>query len=278
MKLMTTNRPKMLWALVAGTFFLPWLVVQAQDAETVAAVASAEQTRSLWDLIVVGGWAMYPLAFLSVIAVALVIRNFIILQDQKLLRPDLLQAMAGQMARREVPVVRKICDEHPCLLTSVVRAGLERITGETADPDSVTAAMEEASTEQVTVFMAPISYLSIIGGIAPMVGLLGTVSGMIKAFQNIAAGGMGKPEVLAGNIGEALVTTATGLIIAIPAMIFYFYFKHSFMKTMATLGRITGFLMDAFRTGTVPLSTSLETSMGSGSATATPSSVNSSER
>ncbi len=60
-----------------------------------------------------------------------------------------------------------------------------------------------------------------------------------------------------------MVTTATGLIIAIPAMIFYFYFKHSFMRTMATLGRITGFLMDAFRTGRVPIATSLETALGS---------------
>lgn len=71
-----------------------------------------------------------------------------------------------------------------------------------------------------------IQYLNVIAATAPMVGLLGTVSGMISAFQTIATGGMGKPELLAGDIGEALITTATGLTIGIPAMIAYFVLKN----------------------------------------------------
>lgn len=71
-----------------------------------------------------------------------------------------------------------------------------------------------------------IQYLNVIAATAPMVGLLGTVSGMISAFQTIATGGMGKPELLAGDIGEALITTATGLVIGIPAMIAYFILKN----------------------------------------------------
>jgi biopolymer transport protein ExbB len=85
-----------------------------------------------------------------------------------------------------------------------------------------------------------------------MLGLLGTVSGMIKAFYKLAAGGMGRPELLAENIGEAMVTTAAGLILAIPAMAFYFYFKGNFMKTMASLGRITGTLIESLRSGQLP--------------------------
>ena len=95
--------------------------------------------------------------------------------------------------------------------------------------------------------------LSVIGATAPMIGLLGTVSGMIKAFQTIGTQGMGKPEVLAGNIGEALVTTATGLIIAIPAMLFYYSFRNSFIKTAASLGRNVGGLLDTLETGELPL-------------------------
>ena len=64
---------------------------------------------------------------------------------------------------------------------------------------------------------------------------------------------MGKPEVLAGNIGEALVTTATGLIIAIPAMLFYYYFRNSFIKTTASLGRNIGGLLDTLETGELRL-------------------------
>lgn len=62
-----------------------------------------------------------------------------------------------------------------------------------------------------------------------MLGLLGTVSGMVKAFRNIAAQGLGKPELLANNISEALVTTATGLLIAIPALMAYFFFKNKYL-------------------------------------------------
>jgi biopolymer transport protein ExbB len=95
--------------------------------------------------------------------------------------------------------------------------------------------------------MKPINYLSMLGSVSPMLGLLGTVSGMIKAFQNIAMGGMGKPEVLANNIGEALITTAAGLIIAIPAMTFYFIYKNNFIKHMSTMGRMVGHFMNVYR-------------------------------
>ena len=80
-----------------------------------------------------------------------------------------------------------------------------------------------------------------------MLGLLGTVSGMIKAFSIIAQGGMGDPGKLAGSIGEALITTATGLVIAIPAMIAYFLFKNNFFKTMSTMGRLVGHYMNVYR-------------------------------
>ena len=76
---------------------------------------------------------------------------------------------------------------------------------------------------------------------------------MLPDFQTMGSQGMGKPELLAGNIGEAMITTATGLIVAIPAMLFYFYFKKGFNKTLATLGRNLGFLFDALETREMPL-------------------------
>ena len=73
-----------------------------------------------------------------------------------------------------------------------------------------------------------------------MVGLLGTVSGMIKAFDKIGKGAMGKPEVLAGNIGEALITTAVGLLIGIPAMFLFFHIKGKYTANLTRLGRVLG--------------------------------------
>ena len=110
------------------------------------------------------------------------------------------------------------------------------------DIDSMEKAMEAASVHEITAGLKPINYLSIIAQIAPMLGLLGTVSGMIKAFQKIGLGGMGKPELLASNIGEAMITTAAGLIIGIPAMFFYFYLKSRYMSNVSQLTRVLGTL------------------------------------
>ena len=121
------------------------------------------------------------------------------------------------------------------------------------DFNKVKESVEEASVEQLSKLMKPIDYLSIIGASAPMLGLLGTVSGMIKAFHTMGSGGMGDPAKLAENIGEALITTAPGLIIAIPAMFFFFFFKKGFQKTLATLGRNVGFLFDALESGKMPV-------------------------
>ena len=125
-------------------------------------------------------------------------------------------------------------------MTNVLTAGLQRISGGVLDVDSMEKAMEEASVEETTAGMKPISYLSIVAQTAPMLGLLGTVSGMIKAFQKIGLGGMGDPERLAADIGEAMVTTATGLIIGIPAMFFYFFLKSRYMTNVSAATRVLG--------------------------------------
>jgi len=157
------------------------------------------------------------------------------------------------MLNKKVKDALIYCRKKPSMFTNTFGAGLERCIKGNVNFVKVHEAVEEASIEQTTLLMKPIDYLSIIGATSPMLGLLGTVMGMIKAFQTMGSQGMGKPEVLAGNIGEALITTATGLIIAIPAMAFYFYFKKRFDKTLATLGRTLGSLFDALETGEKPL-------------------------
>ena len=160
------------------------------------------------------------------------------------------------MLNKKVKTALIYCRKHPSMFANAFGAGLERcLDGEVEiNFDKVKESVEEASVEQMSRLMKPIDLLSIIGASSPMVGLLGTVSGMIKAFHTMGSQGMGKPELLAANIGEALITTATGLVIAIPAMFFFFYFKKGFQKTLATLGRNIGFLFDALETGKKPVS------------------------
>jgi len=217
------------------------------------ATEGAEEVQlTLGNMIAQGGWAMIPLGLLSIAMFGFILQNALLLREKKMLRADLIPTLRKSLAGRVVGEAVALCRTENALLTTVMAAGLERCDVDDLDMDNIKEAIEEASTEQMAAYMKPINYLSIIGAIAPMLGLLGTVSGMIKAFQHIGTKGMGNPAELAGNIGEALVTTATGLIIAIPAMLFYFYFKNSFIKSMATLGREIGILLDALRTGKLP--------------------------
>jgi biopolymer transport protein ExbB len=225
------------------------------DIETAVAASMTEKT-DLWSLLKQGGWAMIPLGLFSFFMVALIIQNFISLRPKTLLHTEQMPELLKLMLAKKCKTALIYCREHPSMFANTFGAGLERCLDgeETYDFAKIKESVEEASVEQMSKLMKPIDYLSIIGASSPMLGLLGTVSGMIKAFHTMGAQGMGKPELLAANIGEALITTATGLVIAIPAMFFFFFFKKGFQKTLATLGRNIGFLFDALQTGKEPVS------------------------
>ena len=215
--------------------------------------ALTTENATLWSLIKTGGITMIPLGILSFLMVTFIIQNFFSLREKTLLHKEMLPELLEMMLNKKVREALIYCRKNPSMFTNTFGAGLERCMKGEVNFSKVHESVEEASVEQTTQLMKPIDYLSIIGATSPMLGLLGTVMGMIKAFQTMGSQGMGKPEVLAGNIGEALITTATGLIIAIPAMAFYFYFKKRFDKTLATLGRNLGSLFDALETGEKPL-------------------------
>lgn len=223
-------------------------------AQEAAEAAGTVEKTTLFTLIKQGGWAMWPLGLMSVAMVYFIVQNSLALREKVLLRPDMLPNFIGLMKDKKILEAHTLCKENETLFTYVFGAGLERCsTKRELNFAKIKEAIEEASTEEVTSYMKPIDYLSIIGATAPMLGLLGTVSGMIKAFQTIGQVGMGDPSKLAGNIGEALVTTATGLIIAIPAMLCYYFFRNGFIKSTATLGRNIGALLDTLETGELPL-------------------------
>ncbi len=241
------------WA-VCAFLMLGAVGVFAQDTES-AVEASETGGTTFVEMIRQGGWTMIPLGLFSLGTLTFALQNFMALREKKLLRPDLMPTLRKQMAARDIKGALETCGNES-MFTNVLSAGLERCGGaDDLELANVKEAIDEATTERMTAYMKPINYLSIIGAVAPMLGLLGTVSGMIKAFNTIGVKGMGNPAELAGNIGEALVTTATGLIIAIPAMLFYHYFKSDFIKIVATMGRQLGVLLDDLRIGKLPAET-----------------------
>ena len=240
----------MIWMLSAMA-----VTVWAQEPEAVeTAGALTKENATLLELIMTGGWAMIPLGVLSFMMVIFVVQNVISLRAKTLLHTEMMPELLDMMLEKRVPDALIYCRNHPSMFTFTFGAGLERVIDGVTDFDKIAQSVKGASVEQMSRLMKPIDYLSIIGATSPMVGLLGTVSGMIKAFQTMGSQGMGKPELLAANIGEALITTATGLIIAIPAMFTFFYFKKGFGKTLATLSRNISYLLDALESGQRPAS------------------------
>ena len=215
--------------------------VSAEDAEPPPEVV-VEGSQSLLGLLQQGGWAMWPLGALSLALLFLSFHGFAQTRRQRFIPATHLKDLAQRLAQRDFTGIQSRLAGSQTILAQALQTALEKVSPESDEQnleqaeslflDSIETA--ESNTGQW------INYLNVIATVAPMVGLLGTVSGMISAFQTIARGGMGRPELLAGDIGEALVTTATGLVIGIPAMILYFILRN----------RLNAVLMETTHQGT----------------------------
>ncbi len=160
-------------------------VAFAQATSPAAAAAGRTDTVTLWGMWQTGGWAMYPIGLLSVATVALTFYGFLSTGEDKMIHMDLVSPLYEAVNALDFKSAASICTGTPSTMTNILHAGLRRLNDELPDMTSVEKAMEEAAVEENTVGMKPIGYISIIASIAPMFGLLGTVSGMIKAFQTI---------------------------------------------------------------------------------------------
>lgn len=208
--------------------------------EEQAEVQAAEE-KSLLDMIKAGGWAMWPLGLLSVATVGLAVYNGIALRKANFIDDEVIGSVENSINAGDFEAAREECTNNPGPVTNTIGHVIdETLKGENVNADSVEKAFEAASTKELTGPFVIVSYLSIIAAIAPMLGLLGTVSGMVKAFNAIAAQGMGQPDILADNISEALITTATGMTIGIPAMFFFFFFKNRYGKIVSDITLILG--------------------------------------
>ena len=196
--------------------------------------------QSLIDMWKNGGWAMYPLTILSIAAFGLIVYNFMAVSVKQLLQPSLLPEIDAALKELDIERARSICDENPAPTTNIVHGGLARVDIHSYDSEQVKEAIEESAAEELANPFVLINYLSVIGSLAPMVGLLGTVSGMVKAFNVIGAEGAANAQALAGNISEALITTASGMIVGIPAMFFFFFFKNKYGKITSRVARVVG--------------------------------------
>ena len=246
---MNTSKLRILPYLIAVALFavtVQWMFTQplsAQEADITDEAALEEVTggeKSIIDMFRAGGWAMYPLTLLSVGGFGLIVYNFMAVRPEPILNSEATVQIDKALEVLDIEKAKSICQESPSPTTSIIEAGMARVDVNNYDPEQVKEAIEEASAEELSGPYVLINYLSVVGSLSPMVGLLGTVSGMVKAFNVIEAEGAGSAQALAGNISEALITTATGMIVGIPAMFFFFFFKNRYGKITSRIGRIVG--------------------------------------
>jgi biopolymer transport protein ExbB len=190
------------------------------------------QQRSMLEMMFTGnpfGIAIVVLILLlSVLSCILIVENAISIRRTRLLPPDVMQALESALALRDTRAAMMICNDidNHSMATQVVLAGLERFRSSEFGFAEYRSAVEEAGEHITGRLYRKVEILNVIAAIAPMLGLMGTVLGMIDAFNTIAAKqGVAGPEDLAGGIGQALITTLLGLAVAIPTMVAFSYFR-----------------------------------------------------
>jgi biopolymer transport protein ExbB len=189
-------------------------------AQAASPSPSAEQKKTLWHKIAQGGWVMLPIALCSV-ATLYLIGDGVLRTSRKRVAPAEHEENVKTLFRQGDYVgAYSYCKEHPSALTNVLRVGIGLLgDGKQVSEEGMLGELAKENSKMQTY----ISYLSVIGVCTPMLGLLGTVTGMIRAFDQLGASGISDPSGLSSAIGEVLVATASGLFIAIPAFgAFYF--------------------------------------------------------
>jgi biopolymer transport protein ExbB len=164
-----------------------------------------------------GGWVMWPLLGCSLISAAIIIERLVNLRPGRFLPPDLTARVETLVEARSFARARELCARHPGVFTNIVRAALE---AQPAGRDAVREAVEAAGRREVPRVGRYLTTLSSVVGVAPLLGLLGTVLGMIEIFR-VASQGVRQASALSGGIAVALLTTAFGMIIAIPSLVMH---------------------------------------------------------
>jgi biopolymer transport protein ExbB len=220
--------------LLAGT-------VLAQDAAPPAATSTITDVFKYENAGLIG----YVIVLMSIVALALIIENFMTIKREKLAPPDVLDELEALFDGESFQEAVELCEQEKNYLTNVVGAGLAKL-GHSFE--TMQTSLREMQTEESVKLFQKIGWLSLISAIAPMMGLFGTVTGMFVTFSTIAAaGGSVSPATLAGGIKMALITTIFGLTVAIPVGVAFYTLRNRVIRTSTEINAITEDLFERFR-------------------------------
>lgn len=214
-----------------------------------ADMAEAREGQSLLMAIIKSGPVEWILLALSVVGVSLAIQRVMTIKTEYLVPEDLVDDLDNLFQEgvneEAIEEAITIVSEDETMLGQIVYAALDK---KDLGFDAMREAAESVAASEHNKYMAQINWLQLLASLGPMLGLLGTVTGMIQAFFKMASsGGAVDPAQLSDSIGGAMITTATGLIIAIPMLFFYFFLRARVNRCVLDAGVMVGEVLDYFR-------------------------------
>jgi biopolymer transport protein ExbB len=206
---------------------------------------------NLFEIFLKGGIIMWFILSASIIGLAVIIDRYLVLRKAKINVPAFMVRIRGFLKKKDISSAVSYCMEEKSPVANIVRKGLKKYR---LGHERVKEAIENAGTQEITKLEKGLSILASVSGIAPLLGFLGTVTGMITAFMTIQdLQGSANPSDLAGGIWEALITTAFGLMVGIPALAFYNYFLNRIKKLVGDMEVVANDVVDFMQDTTASL-------------------------
>lgn len=234
------------WLMFGGAAALALLLTaDAALAQGEAGYVPPEARINIGNILKWGSWVGIIIILHSVAAVALIIEHFINIKRDKIVPPAIVDEIEALFEEEEYQEALELCESEPNFLTNILAAGLPKLN---AGFDTMKQIMSEQAAVEATKLHQKISYLALIGNLAPMWGLFGTVYGMIFAFAKIVElGPKVTPKDLAAGVQAALITTFEGLFVAMPCLMFFFVFRNRVVRIINELTGIADDMVERFR-------------------------------
>ena len=247
----------MAMSILVGTCVAPMAALQSFGQEITDASGNVVDTNAaksqssgggFYDIVfgsgIVGMLLWFALFGDGALALYFAIDSAILIQSDKLMPKKLMDGVQGAMMEGDVVKAMEICDQNPSAMASIVKAAFQHIEeGFEAIQEAVTAAsdLEQEKIQQ------RLNWISVCGNLGPSLGLLGTVQGMILTFQALASGGAGDAAALANSIGQALWTTAAGLIVSIPSISIFYSLRNKANRLILKMTAMTMEILNGLR-------------------------------
>ena len=195
----------------------------------------------MYQFVMKGGYLMYPIMICSVLTLAILFERLFALRRSRIIPDKFIIEVSDLVRQQRMEDALTQCRLNNSSIARVLMAGISR---HNKSRQQIKEAIEDVGRLEAANLERFLTILGTIAGIAPLLGLLGTVTGMIKAFSVISHAGIGNPQMLAGGISEALITTATGLTVAIPAFVFYKLLRSRVDKRILRMERVSIEILD----------------------------------